>query len=165
MPRRTAPSSSSEMPLIGPSDGPLDSPGAAALSDSRTTSPPSQLDSDEREDSEDEEDEEAMCMDDIRVVEVDDMDELGEEEYNQEQEVGRDKEEMEEEVGKGQTEEEEAGGEVMEIELGEGLVASDEDLEENAGEKKEEEEVEGKDCDKHIREGSGDEEPTTENAK
>ncbi|XP_015242660.1 PREDICTED: zinc finger E-box-binding homeobox 1-like isoform X2 [Cyprinodon variegatus] len=48
----------------------LSSPGGGALSDSRTTTPQSQMDSDERE-SEDE-DEEAMCVDDIRVVQVDD---------------------------------------------------------------------------------------------
>uniref|UniRef100_A0A3B4WU07 Zinc finger E-box binding homeobox 1 n=1 Tax=Seriola lalandi dorsalis TaxID=1841481 RepID=A0A3B4WU07_SERLL len=47
--------------------------GAGPQSDSRTTTPPSQLDSDEREsEEEDDEDDEAMCMDDIRVVQVDD---------------------------------------------------------------------------------------------
>ncbi|XP_060901403.1 zinc finger E-box-binding homeobox 1-like [Labrus mixtus] len=44
---------------------------AGLQSDSRTTTPPSQLDSDERE-SEEDDDDEAMCMDDIRVIQVDD---------------------------------------------------------------------------------------------
>lgn len=48
----------------------LGSPSGRLQSDSRTTTPPSQMDSDERE-SEEEEDE-AICMDDIRVVQVDD---------------------------------------------------------------------------------------------
>ncbi|XP_063742527.1 zinc finger E-box-binding homeobox 1-like isoform X2 [Eleginops maclovinus] len=52
----------------------LGSPGTGLQSDSRTTTPPSQLDSDEREseEEEDDDDDEAMCMDDIRVVQVDD---------------------------------------------------------------------------------------------
>ncbi|XP_037537319.1 zinc finger E-box-binding homeobox 1 [Nematolebias whitei] len=51
----------------------LGSPGVGPQSDSRTTTPPSQMDSDERDSEEEiDEDEEAMCMDDIRVVQVDD---------------------------------------------------------------------------------------------
>uniref|UniRef100_A0A8C6PFG5 Zinc finger E-box binding homeobox 1a n=1 Tax=Nothobranchius furzeri TaxID=105023 RepID=A0A8C6PFG5_NOTFU len=51
----------------------LGSPGAGLQSDSRTTTPPSPMDSDERESEEEmDEDDEAICMDDIRVVQVDD---------------------------------------------------------------------------------------------
>ncbi|CAN9502788.1 unnamed protein product [Ophioblennius macclurei] len=113
----------------------LGSPGAGPQSDSRTTTPPSQLDSDERESEEEEEDEddEAMCMDDIRVVQVDDgeceiyegnfdddEDEDEEDEDEDEAEMGEEAEPTEdgETDGKQQVEEEMAF-DVVEVELGE----------------------------------------------
>ncbi|KAM6920551.1 zinc finger E-box-binding homeobox 1-like [Lycodopsis pacificus] len=88
----------------------LGSPGAGLQSDSRTTTPPSQLDSDERESEEEEdEDDEAMCMDDIRVVQVDDGDcEIYEGNFEDDEE-----EEGEEIVEEDATGEEEAEGEEM----------------------------------------------------
>ncbi|AWP03643.1 putative zinc finger E-box-binding homeobox 1-like [Scophthalmus maximus] len=86
----------------------LGSPGTGPQSDSRTTTPPSQLDSDERESGE--EDDEAMCMDDIRVVQVDD----GECEIYEEEETGIEKVERE------------FACDVVEIELGEDHMAEGE---------------------------------------
>ncbi|KAM9720138.1 LOW QUALITY PROTEIN: zinc finger E-box-binding homeobox 1-like [Menidia menidia] len=96
--------------------------GGGPQSDSRTTTPPSQMDSDERESEEEEEeeeeeedeDEEAMCMDDIRVVQVDD----GECEIYE----GNFEEEEEEEGGEteGQGGQQEFACDVVEVELGEG---------------------------------------------
>ncbi|XP_077955850.1 zinc finger E-box-binding homeobox 1 isoform X1 [Gasterosteus aculeatus] len=88
----------------------LGSPGAGLQSDSRTTTPPSQLDSDERESEEEEEDEddEAMCMDDIRVVQVDDGDceiyegNFEDEEEEEEEEEGEEGEEIAEEDATGE---------------------------------------------------------------
>ncbi|KAM3865935.1 zinc finger E-box-binding homeobox 1-like [Diretmus argenteus] len=159
-------------------------------SDSRTTTPPSQLDSDEREsEEEDDEDDEAMCMDDIRVVQVDDgeceiyegnFDEDDEEE-EMEGEEGKDEEEVveeeeatgeEEETGEGeqpegQKDEEMMVGEVVEVELGEDQELEEE--EEGAEEKEaasSEDTVEMADneanTDKSIREESDGAEPTAE---
>ncbi|XP_030607631.1 zinc finger E-box-binding homeobox 1-like isoform X2 [Archocentrus centrarchus] len=118
----------------------LGSPSGRLQSDSRTTTPPSQMDSDERE-SEEEEDE-AICMDDIRVVQVDDGEceiyegnfddddddeegeELAEEEATAEEETERDK-------GK-----EEFACDVVEVELGDDHVGNAE-MEERSEEKEE----------------------------
>ncbi|XP_030016983.1 zinc finger E-box-binding homeobox 1-like isoform X2 [Sphaeramia orbicularis] len=145
----------------------LGSPGAGPQSDSRTTTPPSQLDSDERE-SEDEEDDEAMCMDDIRVVQVDDGeceiyegnfddDDDDEEEEEEEEEVAE--EEMM--MTRGQAEDDTVC-EVLEIELGDDHVDPEDDEMEEGGEEKEggggADPEEARDCeantDKSIREGS-----------
>ncbi|KAK9538475.1 hypothetical protein VZT92_003643 [Zoarces viviparus] len=97
----------------------LGSPGAGLQSDSRTTTPPSQLDSDERESEEEEdEDDEAMCMDDIRVVQVDDGDcEIYEGNFEDE-----DEEEGEEIVEEDATGEEEGEEMVEEDDAGEAEV-------------------------------------------
>ncbi|XP_024117182.1 zinc finger E-box-binding homeobox 1 isoform X2 [Oryzias melastigma] len=95
----------------------LGSPVGGPQSDSRTTTPPSQVDSDEREsEAEEYEDDEAMCMDDIRVVQVDDGEcEIYEGNFDDDEE-----EEEEEEVGtEGDGVEEEFSCDVVEIELGE----------------------------------------------
>ncbi|XP_075954763.1 zinc finger E-box-binding homeobox 1-like isoform X2 [Anarhichas minor] len=117
----------------------LGSPGAGLQSDSRTTTPPSQLDSDERESEEEEdEDDEAMCMDDIRVVQVDDGDcEIYEGNFEDD-----DEEEGEEIVEEDATGEEEAEGEeiVEEDATGEEEAEGEEMVEEDATG---EEEVEG----------------------
>ncbi|XP_031142083.1 zinc finger E-box-binding homeobox 1 isoform X1 [Sander lucioperca] len=143
--------------------------GTGPQSDSRTTTPPSQMDSDERE-SEDEDDE-AMCMDDIRVVQVDD----GEcEIYEGNFEEDEDGEEMAEEDTAG---EEEADGDkvdnefvcdVVEVELEDGHV-EDKETEETTEEKEEAESTDTEevaDCeantDKSIREGSDSAESTEE---
>ncbi|XP_034742674.1 zinc finger E-box-binding homeobox 1-like isoform X2 [Etheostoma cragini] len=111
--------------------------GAGPQSDSRTTTPPSQMDSDERE-SEDEDDE-AMCMDDIRVVQVDDGDceiyegnfeededgeEMPEEDTAEEEETDRDKVDNE------------FVCDVVEVELEDGHV-EDKEMEETTEEKEE----------------------------
>ncbi|KAM4556079.1 zinc finger E-box-binding homeobox 1 isoform 2-T2 [Fundulus diaphanus] len=137
----------------------LGSPGGGALSDSRTATPQSQMDSDERES--DEEDEEAMCMDDIRVVQVDDGEcEIYEGNFDDDEE----EEEEETETGHAQ----DLFCDVVEVELG------NEHLENGRLEVKREEKEEsagaaaGKraDCDaerdKVIREGSGSAEPSEE---
>ncbi|XP_028329451.1 zinc finger E-box-binding homeobox 1-like isoform X2 [Gouania willdenowi] len=94
--------------LTAPLD--LGSPGTWPQSDSRTTTPPSQLDSDERE-SEEEDNEEAMCMDDIRVVQVDDGEcEIYEGNFDD------DDDDEEEEEGEHLVEEEMAAGEEIERE-------------------------------------------------
>ncbi|XP_073348244.1 zinc finger E-box-binding homeobox 1 isoform X2 [Pagrus major] len=152
----------------------LSSPGAGPQSDSRTTTPPSQLDSDERE-SEDEEDDEAICMDDIRVVQVDD----GECEIYEGNFDDTDDEDGEEMVEEEMTQEEEAEKEkedgefacdVMEIELGDDHMV-DEEMEETAEEKEEEASADTEemanceaDMDKSIREGSESAEPTEEDS-
>ncbi|XP_034742675.1 zinc finger E-box-binding homeobox 1-like isoform X3 [Etheostoma cragini] len=136
--------------------------GAGPQSDSRTTTPPSQMDSDERE-SEDEDDE-AMCMDDIRVVQVDDGDceiyegnfeededgeEMPEEDTAEEEETDRDKVDNE------------FVCDVVEVELEDGHV-EDKEMEETTEEKEEAASADTEelaDCDvntdKSIREGSG----------
>uniref|UniRef100_A0A3Q2PGN6 Zinc finger E-box binding homeobox 1 n=1 Tax=Fundulus heteroclitus TaxID=8078 RepID=A0A3Q2PGN6_FUNHE len=142
----------------------LGSPGGGALSDSRTATPQSQMDSDERES--DEEDEEAMCMDDIRVVQVDDGEcEIYEGNFDEEEEE-EDEEEEETQTGHAQ----DLFCDVVEVELG------NEHLENGRLEVKREEKEEpagaaaGKraDCDaerdKAIREGSGSAEPSEEAA-
>uniref|UniRef100_A0A8C7WMI2 Zinc finger E-box binding homeobox 1a n=1 Tax=Oryzias sinensis TaxID=183150 RepID=A0A8C7WMI2_9TELE len=94
----------------------LGSPLGGLQSDSRTTTPPSQVDSDERDsEGEDYEDDEAMCMDDIRVVQVDDGEcEIYEGNFDD------DEEEEEEEAGnEGDRVEDEFSCDVVEIELGE----------------------------------------------
>ncbi|XP_070700687.1 zinc finger E-box-binding homeobox 1-like [Pempheris klunzingeri] len=160
----------------GPRRAPLElgSPGTGPQSDSRTTTPPSQLDSDERESEEEEEDEddEAMCMDDIRVVQVDDG-ECEIYEGNFDDDDDEDGEEMAEE----ETREEEEGREgedeelvcdVVEIELGDDHM-EDEQMEQTTEEKEEvasADTEEMADCeantDKSIREGSDSAEPTEE---
>ncbi|XP_054482875.1 zinc finger E-box-binding homeobox 1 [Anoplopoma fimbria] len=167
-------------PNSGPDSGPreaqseLGSPGAGLQSDSRTTTPPSQLDSDERESEEEEdEDDEAMCMDDIRVVQVDD----GECEIYEGNFEDDDDEEGEEITEEETTGEEEAEGEkmdeevvcdVMEIEVGEDHM-EDEEMEETEEEKKEATSADTEempDCeantDKSVREESDSAEPTEE---
>uniref|UniRef100_UPI0037E7ED35 zinc finger E-box-binding homeobox 1-like isoform X2 n=1 Tax=Semicossyphus pulcher TaxID=241346 RepID=UPI0037E7ED35 len=96
------------------------------LSDSRTTTPPSQLDSDEEED-----DDEAMCMDDIRVVQVDD----GECEIYEGNFDDDDEEDEEEEEGERQTDME-LVCDVVEVELGEEHMG-DEEMEETSEEMEE----------------------------
>ncbi|CAL8343102.1 unnamed protein product [Merluccius merluccius] len=146
---------------------------------SGTTTPHSQLDSDEKESEEEEgeeeegdEDDEAMCMEDIRVVQVDDDDcELYEAEYSEEveregseggggeengateeeesieqeeEEVGmaEEEEEQEEERGVAEEEQEEEGGVAEEEQEEEGGV-SEEEQEEEGGVSEEEQEEEG----------------------
>ncbi|XP_047225391.1 zinc finger E-box-binding homeobox 1-like isoform X2 [Girardinichthys multiradiatus] len=138
---------------LGPRRGQpeLGSPGGGALSDSRTTTPQSQMDSDERES--EEEDEEAMCVDDIRVVQVDDGDcEIYEGNFD-------DEEEEETETGQVQVQVQDFFCDVVEVELG------NEHLENRTSEGKHEEKEESAgvvaekkpDCeaerDKVIREG------------
>ena len=113
----------------------LSSPGGVPPSDSPTTTPPSQLDSDERESEEDEDEDEAICMDDIRVVQVDDGEcEIYEGNfYDEEDEEETAGEEMAKGGGEeGVTEEGEVVGEVVEIKLGDHHV-QDEEMEEAAG--------------------------------
>ncbi|KAM6989823.1 zinc finger E-box-binding homeobox 1 [Tautogolabrus adspersus] len=75
----------------------LNSHEAGLQSDSRTTTPPSQLDSDERE-SEEDDDDEAMCMDDIRVIQVDDGEcEIYEGNFEDDDDDEEEEEEMDEE--------------------------------------------------------------------
>ncbi|KAM3604829.1 uncharacterized protein V6R79_016784 [Siganus canaliculatus] len=109
----------------------LGSPGTGPQSDSRTTTPPSQLDSDERESEEEEyEDDEAMCMDDIRVVQVDDAEcEIYEGNFDEEEEEEMVEEEMTREEAAGQEveeEDEEVGGDVVQIQLGDDHMQGDE---------------------------------------
>ncbi|XP_069367128.1 zinc finger E-box-binding homeobox 1 isoform X2 [Paralichthys olivaceus] len=151
---------------LGKGQTELGSPGTGPQSDSRTTTPPSQLDSDEREseDDDDDEDDEAMCMDDIRVVQVDD----GECEIY---EGNFDDDEDEEEALR--QKEKEFVCDVVEIELGDEDM-EDEEMEEGTEEEEEEEEEEAagveteemEDCeantDKSIREESDANEPTEE---
>lgn len=139
----------SSAPSPGPRGGQLElsSPGGVLQSDSPTTTPPSQLDSDERE-SEEEEDE-AICMDDIRVVQVDDGEcEIYEGNFDDEED---EEEAAGEEMAKGDEEEGEAVGEVVEIKLGDDHV-QDAEMEEVA------EEAASADCeaetDGSIREAS-----------
>ncbi|XP_056912322.1 zinc finger E-box-binding homeobox 1-like isoform X1 [Takifugu flavidus] len=116
-------------PSPGPRGVPLElsSPGAAPPSDSPTATPPSQLDSDERESEEDED--EAICMDDIRVVQVDDGEcEIYEGNFDDEED---EEEAAGEEAAKGgeeggEMEEGEVVGEVVEIKLGDDHVQDDE---------------------------------------
>ncbi|XP_029310036.1 zinc finger E-box-binding homeobox 1-like isoform X2 [Cottoperca gobio] len=151
----------------------LGSPGAGVQSDSRTTTPPSQLDSDERESEEEEdEDDEAMCMDDIRVVQVDDGDcEIYEGNFEDDDEEG---EEIVEEdtTGEEEAEEEKVDEEpvcdVMEIEVGDHHMEGEE-MEETTEEKEEAASVdteESADCeantDKSIREGTDSPEPAAQ---
>uniref|UniRef100_A0A3B3X0R6 C2H2-type domain-containing protein n=1 Tax=Poecilia mexicana TaxID=48701 RepID=A0A3B3X0R6_9TELE len=92
----------------------LGSPGGGALSDSRTTTPQSQMDSDERES--EEEDDEAMCVDDIRVVQVDDGEcEIYEGNFDDDEE---EEEEEETEAGQAQGEGQDFFCDVVEVELG-----------------------------------------------
>ncbi|XP_053294536.1 zinc finger E-box-binding homeobox 1 [Pleuronectes platessa] len=155
-------------PLLGKGHSELGSPGTGPQSDSRTTTPPSQLDSDERESEEEEEeeedeDDEAMCMDDIRVVQVDDGDcEIYEGNFDddddEEEEEVADEETLREEEALRQKEKEFVC-DVVEVELG------DEDMEEEqeaaGGETEETEDCEAN-TDKSIREGSDGIEPTEE---
>uniref|UniRef100_A0A3Q3K5U9 C2H2-type domain-containing protein n=1 Tax=Monopterus albus TaxID=43700 RepID=A0A3Q3K5U9_MONAL len=155
----------------------LASSGTGLQSDSRTTTPPSQLDSDERE-SEEEEDDEAICMDDIRVVQVDDGEcEIYEGNFDDDDDDDDDDEEREEITEEEMVREEEAEGEkmeeelvcdVVEIELGDHHM-EDAEMEERNEEKEKPAGVETeemKDCeantDKSIREGSDSSEPTEE---
>ncbi|KAM8849517.1 zinc finger E-box-binding homeobox 1-like isoform 2-T2 [Spinachia spinachia] len=115
---------------LGPGGAPeLGSPGAGLQSDSRTTTPPSQLDSDERESEEEDEDEddEAICMDDIRVVQVDDGNcEIYEGNFDEDEE-----DEDEEEDGEEIVEEEATGEGQAEVEE---IVEEDETGEDEAEE-------------------------------
>uniref|UniRef100_A0A4W6C5P7 Zinc finger E-box binding homeobox 1 n=1 Tax=Lates calcarifer TaxID=8187 RepID=A0A4W6C5P7_LATCA len=150
----------------------LGSPGAGPQSDSRTTTPPSQLDSDERESEEEEdEDDEAMCMDDIRVVQVDDGEcEIYEGNFDDDEEDGEEMEETsrEEETGTEKMEKEFVC-DVVEIELGDDHM-EDEEMEERGEEKQEAaagvETKETADCeantDTSVREESDSTEPTEE---
>ncbi|XP_071378186.1 zinc finger E-box-binding homeobox 1-like [Centroberyx affinis] len=168
----------------------IGSPGAGPQSDSRTTTPPSQLDSDERESEEEEdEDDEAMCMDDIRVVQVDDGeceiyegnfedDGEGEEAEAEEEEetttttTTREEEVEREEEPDGEKVEEEIVCEVVEVELGEDQEDQElekEEVEEGSEEKEAavsedaEEMADGEaNTDKSIREESDSAEPTAE---
>ncbi|XP_026230338.1 zinc finger E-box-binding homeobox 1 isoform X2 [Anabas testudineus] len=141
-------------------------------SDSRTTTPPSQLDSDERDSEEEEDDDEAICMDDIRVVQVDDGEcEIYEGNFDDDDE---DEEEMaeaettrEEEVGTDNADDE-VVCDVMEVEVGDDHM-EDEEVEERTEETEEEaggETEETADCDantdKSISEGTDSNEPTEE---
>ncbi|XP_030259053.1 zinc finger E-box-binding homeobox 1 isoform X2 [Sparus aurata] len=148
----------------------LSSPSAGPQSDSRTTTPPSQLDSDERE-SEEEEDDEAICMDDIRVVQVDD----GECEIYEGNFDDTDDEDGEEMVEEEMTQEEEADKEkqdgefacdVMEIELGDDHMVDEamEEKEEEASADTEEMANCEADMDKSNREGSESAKPTGEDS-
>nr|XP_046264052.1 zinc finger E-box-binding homeobox 1-like isoform X2 [Scatophagus argus] len=164
----------------GSSSGPrrvhteLGSPGAGPQSDSRTTTPPSQLDSDERESEEEEEDDEAMCMDDIRVVQVDDGEcEIYEGNFDDEDEDEDGEEMAEEEMtregGAGrEKEDEEVVCDVVEVELGDDHM-EDEEMEETAEEKEDAASADTEemadceaDTDKSIREESDGGEPTEE---
>ncbi|XP_038573272.1 zinc finger E-box-binding homeobox 1-like isoform X2 [Micropterus salmoides] len=117
----------------------LGSPGPGPHSDSRTTTPPSQLDSDERESEEEEdEDDEAMCMDDIRVVQVDDGEcEIYEGNFDDDDEDGEEVVE-EETTGEGEAVSEKVDDEVvcdvLEVELGDDHMEDDE-IEETTEEK------------------------------
>ncbi|XP_055007464.1 LOW QUALITY PROTEIN: zinc finger E-box-binding homeobox 1-like [Boleophthalmus pectinirostris] len=110
----------------GRSNGDSHSPAPTQRSDSQATSEDDDEDEDEDDDDDDEEEEEyeeeAMCVEDIRVVQVDDTD--GGEEH-----------------ARGENDENEESGEEMEVELGE---ASGADSEENA-------EARGKNCDTRRR--------------
>ncbi|KAK2895992.1 zinc finger E-box-binding homeobox 1 isoform X1 [Channa argus] len=118
----------------------LSSSGTGPQSDSRTTTPPSQLDSDER-DSEEEDDDEAMCMDDIRVVQVDDGEcEIYEGNFDDDEEDD-DEEEMEGEEAtreeeEGENMDEEVACDVVEIEVGDDHV-EEEEVDERSEEKEE----------------------------
>lgn len=107
----------------------LGSPGAAPPSDSPAATPPSHLDSDERESEEDED--EAICMDDIRVVQVDDGEcEIYEGNFDDEED---EEDAAGEEMAKGgeEAEDGEVAGEVVEIKLGDDHV-QDEEMDEGA---------------------------------
>ncbi|XP_031726619.1 zinc finger E-box-binding homeobox 1 [Anarrhichthys ocellatus] len=152
----------------------LGSPGAGLQSDSRTTTPPSQLDSDERESEEEEdEDDEAMCMDDIRVVQVDDGDcEIYEGNFEDDDEEEGEEIAEEEATGEEEAEGEKVGEEVvcdvLEVEVREDHM-EDEKMEETTEEKEEAtgaDTEEMPDCeantDKSVREESDGAEPTEE---
>ncbi|XP_044225013.1 zinc finger E-box-binding homeobox 1-like isoform X2 [Thunnus albacares] len=156
----------------------LGSPGAGVQSDSRTTTPPSQLDSDERESEEEDDDDEAMCMDDIRVVQVDDGeceiyegnfdDFVEEEEVVAEEEEPTGGEEEEEEEEEREEMEEEVVSEVVTVEL-RNDHPEDEEMEEITEEKEEAASAETEemadceaDTDKSIREGADGGEPAEE---
>ncbi|XP_006807830.1 zinc finger E-box-binding homeobox 1-like isoform X2 [Neolamprologus brichardi] len=151
----------------------LGSPSARLQSDSRTTTPPSQMDSDERE-SEEEEDE-AICMDDIRVVQVDDgeceiyegnFDDDDEEEEGEE--LAEEEATAEEEETEKEKEQEEFACDVVEVELGDDHM-EDAEMEERTEEKEESASVDAEkaaDCevntDSSIRDGTGNTETTEE---
>ncbi|KAI4810388.1 hypothetical protein KUCAC02_019220 [Chaenocephalus aceratus] len=156
----------------------LGSPGTGLQSDSRTTTPPSQLDSDERESEEEEDDDdEAICMDDIRVVQVDDgeceiyegnFDDTDEEEEEEEGEEIVEGDMTEEEEAEGEKTGKELASDVMEIEVGDHHM-DDEEMEETTEEKEEaasEDIEESADCeantDKSVKEGSESAEPADE---
>ncbi|XP_072219143.1 zinc finger E-box-binding homeobox 1 isoform X2 [Leuresthes tenuis] len=151
----------------------LGSPGTGPQSDSRTTTPPSQMDSDERESEvEEDEDDEAMCMDDIRVVQVDDGEcEIYEGNFDddeEEEEVLAEEEATADEETEGGRGEDEFACDVVEVELGEDHMG-DNTLEERTEEKEESAGAEAEktaDCeadpDKSIREGSDSTEPPEE---
>ncbi|XP_026168964.1 zinc finger E-box-binding homeobox 1-like isoform X3 [Mastacembelus armatus] len=148
------------------------SSGSGLQPDSRTTTPPSQLDSDERESEEEDDDDEAMCMDDIRVVQVDDGEcEIYEGNFDDDDDDEEGEEIAEEETmtdGELGEEKMEVVCDVVEIEVGdhniedEEMEARNEEREEAAG--VETEEI--KDCeentDKSITEGSDGTEPSEE---
>ncbi|KAM9844968.1 zinc finger E-box-binding homeobox 1 [Aulostomus maculatus] len=152
-------SGSGSGPSLAQSD--LGSPGAGPQSDSRTTTPRSHLDSDERE-SEEDEDDEAICMDDIRVVQVDDGEcEIYEGNFDDDDED--EEEEMDErtrEEADKETMVEEFACEVVEVELGddhmedEEMVEATEEKEDSASAATEEMADCDADTDKTIREGS-----------
>ncbi|KAM9322025.1 zinc finger E-box-binding homeobox 1 [Pholidichthys leucotaenia] len=150
----------------------LGSPSVGLQSDSPTTTPPTQLDSDERE-SEEEDDDEAICMDDIRVVQVDDGEcEIYEGNFDddddEEIEEFAEEEGMVEEETEGGKAEEEFVCDIVEVELGDEHMEAAE-MEEKREEKEETAGADGKemaDCDSNtdrsIREGSDGTEPTEE---
>ncbi|XP_074508372.1 zinc finger E-box-binding homeobox 1-like isoform X2 [Sebastes fasciatus] len=153
----------------------LGSPGTGLQSDSRTTTPRSQLDSDERESEEEDDDDEAICMDDIRVVQVDDGEcEIYEGNFEDDDDDDEEGEEIVEEDATGEEEaeeekvDEEVVCDVMEVEVGDDHM-EDEEMEETTEEKEEPASAdteETADCeantDKSIRDRSDSAEPTEE---
>ncbi|XP_041658910.1 zinc finger E-box-binding homeobox 1-like isoform X2 [Cheilinus undulatus] len=149
---------------------------AGLQSDSRTMTPPSQQDSDERE-SEEEEDEEAMCMDDIRVIQVDDGEcEIYEGNFEDDDDEDEEDDEEEEEEEEGEVDEEvirraEAMDfvcDVVEVELGEDHMVGEE-MEETSEGKEEAasgnaEKVADCEADKQVKEVADSAEPNKDMA-
>ncbi|XP_068590839.1 zinc finger E-box-binding homeobox 1-like isoform X2 [Cebidichthys violaceus] len=146
----------------------LDGPGAGPQSDSRTTTPPSQLDSDERESEEEDEDDEAMCMDDIRVVQVDDGDceiyegNFEDDEEEEGEEIVEEEAEGEEMVEEDATGEEEAEEMVEEDATGEEEAEGEGEQEDATGEEEAEREEMVEEDVTEEEEGEGEQEDVTE---
>ncbi|KAM6918525.1 zinc finger E-box-binding homeobox 1 isoform 2-T2 [Xenentodon cancila] len=151
----------------------IGSPGAGLQSDSRTTTPPSQMDSDERESEvEEDEDDEAISMDDIRVVQVDDGEcEIYEgnfDDYEEEEALLAEEDPAVTEEQERERAAQEFACDVVEVELREDQVQDNLSVE-RSQEKVESASVDAKnkaDCeadkDKSIREGSDRTEPSEE---